>query len=142
MTGPTTYAVVTPARNEAGNLVRLAECLDRQTFAPQAWVIVDNGSTDDTPAVAEQLAESRPWVRVTHAAGAGASVRGGPVARAFHAGWAVLPCEPDVIVKVDADVSFDDDFFVRLVGASQTPASGSPAARATSSRMGSGRSDM
>ncbi len=43
------YALVTPTRNEARDLPRLAGCLHAQTVAPRAWVIVDTGSDDDTP---------------------------------------------------------------------------------------------
>jgi GT2 family glycosyltransferase len=37
--------------------------------------------------------------------------------RAFHAGLAQLSGEPDVVVKLDADVSFDPDHFERLLAA-------------------------
>jgi glycosyltransferase involved in cell wall biosynthesis len=119
-----TYAVVTPARNEAQNLLRLAACLDRQTLPPAHWVIVDNGSSDDTMAVACSLAETRPWLHVAavqHLQGFGDSVRGGPVTRAFHAGYAAIDGEYDVVVKLDADVSFGDDFFAVLVRAFENP---------------------
>jgi biofilm PGA synthesis N-glycosyltransferase PgaC len=119
--GRRTYAVVTPARNEARNLLRLAACLDRQTLPAARWIIVDNGSTDDTMAVARSLGETRPWLSVTEVAGLGNSVRGGPVTRAFHAGYAAIEGEPEVIVKLDADVSFDDGFFAELVGVFDNP---------------------
>ena len=122
MNKPTrTYAVVTPVRNEEENIERLAACLDRQTLAPALWIVVDNGSSDDTLAKARKLGETRAWLRTTALDGLGASVRGGPVTRAFHAGYAAIESMPDVVVKLDADVSFDDDFFARLVGAFDDP---------------------
>jgi glycosyltransferase involved in cell wall biosynthesis len=113
--GPLRYAAVTPARNEADHLPRLAECLARQTVRPTAWVVVDNGSTDRTLEVAQEVAASHDWVRVVSAPGAPGMVRGGPVIRAFNAGLAVLDDVPDVVVKLDADVSFDPDHFERLL---------------------------
>jgi poly-beta-1,6-N-acetyl-D-glucosamine synthase len=110
------YAVVTPARNEAENLRRLAACLAEQTLRPVEWLIVDNGSTDDTPSVAAELAAAHDWIRVVEARGEATPTRGAPVARAFTAGVEALEAEPAVVVKLDADVSFDPDYFERLVG--------------------------
>jgi hypothetical protein len=38
-----TYAVVTPARNEAGSLPTLAESLAAQTVLPTRRILVENG---------------------------------------------------------------------------------------------------
>ncbi len=112
---PLTYAVVTPARNEAENLRRLAASMADQTLRASHWLIVDNGSTDDTIEVARELAERQTWISATEVAGERVATRGGPVARAFAAGLARLPTDADVVVKVDADTSFDADFFERLL---------------------------
>jgi len=50
------YAAITPVRNEEQNLQRLAGSMLRQTRRPASWIIVDNGSTDGTRAVAQDLA--------------------------------------------------------------------------------------
>ena len=108
------YAVVTPARNEAENLGRLAECLAAQTVPPQAWIIVDNGSNDDTVLLARSLRQRHGWVRVECLSSPDPMARGGPIVRAFHWGLKFVG-HPDVIVKLDADVSFERDFFERLL---------------------------
>jgi poly-beta-1,6-N-acetyl-D-glucosamine synthase len=110
------YAVVTPARNESGNLPRLARCLAAQSQRPVSWVIVDNGSTDDTEQRAVELAAAQPWIRVVSARGEAVPTRGGPVARAFMAGVEALDVAADIVVKVDADITVADDYFERLVG--------------------------
>lgn len=109
------YAVVTPARNETENLRRLAGCLLEQTARPHAWVIVDHGSTDGTPSVAAELARGAPWTSVLTLPGERTPTRGGPVARAFVAGVNTLAHTPDVVVKVDADISFGPDYFEGLL---------------------------
>jgi glycosyltransferase involved in cell wall biosynthesis len=117
--GPTVprlaYALVTPARNEAANLGRLAACLLLQTVRPREWVIVDDGSTDRTPSVAATLAAEHPWIRLVRLEAHGEAVRGGAIVRALKAGVAALGAPPDLVVNVDADVSFEPEFFARLL---------------------------
>ena len=112
-----TYAVVTPCRNEGDNLPRLADSLISQTHLPEAWVIVDNGSTDATPAVASRLAGEHPWIRVATIPGDAAADRGGAVVRAFQHGLSLLGDAPEIVVNVDADISMQEDYFERLIGA-------------------------
>jgi biofilm PGA synthesis N-glycosyltransferase PgaC len=111
------YAVITPARNEADNLPRLAGCLAGQTVRPTLWLIVDNGSTDETVAVVRALESQHSWVRLATAPDRTGLARGAPIVRAFHAGIEALEDKPDVVVKLDADVSMDRDYFERLLEA-------------------------
>jgi len=109
------YSLVTPARDEAPNLRRLFSSLTAQTVPPRQWIIVDNGSTDETRDVVEPLTE--PWIRLVSVPGEDRPVPGAPVVRAFVAGLAELADVPDVIVKLDADVSFESTYFERLLEA-------------------------
>ena len=109
------YGVVTPVRNEAANLRRVAAALVAQRLRPAAWVVVDTGSTDETLAVARGLAVEHSWIVVHELAAGAVTMRGGPVVRAFHAGLELLPPAYDLAVKLDADTSFDEDYFDRLV---------------------------
>jgi glycosyltransferase involved in cell wall biosynthesis len=113
------YAVVTPARDEAANLVRLADALLAQTLRPRAWVIVDDGSRDDTAGIAAAFVQRHDWISVLPGPGASPGslrdgLREGRDLLAFRAGLRALP-DADVVVKVDADVSFDADYFERLL---------------------------
>ena len=110
-----TYTIVTPARDEADNLPRLASCLLDQTVKPHAWHIVDNGSTDATLELARQLAAEHDWIRVLSIPGASAANRGAPVVRALKAGIAAVSEAPEVLINVDADISVDPDYFERLL---------------------------
>jgi glycosyltransferase involved in cell wall biosynthesis len=109
------YAVVTPVRDEAENLPRLAECLRGQTFRPTVWVIVDNGSSDGTLELAEELARREAWVKVLTVPDDAPVLRGGRVVRAFQAGLTPVDEAAEVIVKLDADVSMAPDYFARLL---------------------------
>ena len=109
------YAIITPARNEAESLPRLAAALEQQTHPPAQWIIVENGSTDQTVEVAQAIAAEYRWARLLVLPSAGARERGAPIVRALHAGLAALDRCCDVVVNVDADVTFEGDYFARLL---------------------------
>ena len=115
-----TYAVVTPARDELENLARLAESMSSQTQLPTWWVIVDDGSEDGTVELGERLVAEHDWIilRTPEPATDGqlaAGRREGRDLLAFRRGAEALPGPVDVIVKVDADTSFDPDYFATLI---------------------------
>lgn len=114
---PLTYALVTPARDEAGNLRRLAASVEAQTVHPVEWVIVDNGSADGTADVVLELAARLPWVRLVRSPGAVGAARGAPIVRAFMAGLESLESDPEIVVKLDADLSFPPEHFEGLLAA-------------------------
>jgi glycosyltransferase involved in cell wall biosynthesis len=112
-----TYSVVTPVRNESENLRRLQRWITAQTVTPNSWVIVDTGSTDDSLEIARAFERELAWIRVLALPPTDDAGRGAPVVRAFHAGLGLLDPLPDVIVKVDADVSMGEDYFCCLLEA-------------------------
>ena len=117
MSGRLSYAVVTPAHNEGVHLPRLAECMRAQTVIPTEWIIVDNGSTDDTAQVAAEITSALPWARSIFMPKDDEAPRGAPVVRAFHAGLDALAENAQVVTKLDADVTFETDFFARIMDA-------------------------
>ena len=44
----TKYVLITPARNEEAFIEKTLASMAAQTVLPQRWVIVDDGSTDDS----------------------------------------------------------------------------------------------
>jgi glycosyltransferase involved in cell wall biosynthesis len=111
------YVAITPARDEAENLARVGACLAAQTVRPTEWVIVDNGSVDGTREVALDLVARHPWIRLLAVRGERSPVRGGPIVRAFVTGLGSLETLPDVVVKLDADLTMEPDYFERLLAA-------------------------
>jgi cellulose synthase/poly-beta-1,6-N-acetylglucosamine synthase-like glycosyltransferase len=109
------YAVITPVRDEASNLPRLGAALAAQTCRPANWIIVDTGSKDETVRIATAIAAEFPWVSLEHLPDQTRLARGAPIVRAFHHGLATLQDLPDVVVKLDADISFEPDYFERLL---------------------------
>ncbi|MBM2822870.1 MAG: glycosyltransferase family 2 protein [Thermoleophilia bacterium] len=111
------YAIVTPVRDEVANLERIASCVASQTARPEAWVLVENGSTDETPDIAARLADEHTWVHVLRAGLLDAEERGAPIVHAFHLGVSLLQPRPEVIVQLDADLSFPPYYFEQLLRA-------------------------
>jgi len=113
--GHGTYMLITTARNEATFIGLTIKSVLAQTVRPAKWVIVSDGSTDGTDEVVKTYAAQHDWIELVrqperterHFAGKAA---------AFNAGYArVKDLEYDVIGNVDADVTFDEDYFASLV---------------------------
>ena len=117
MTEPLAYVVITPALDEAENLRRLAGCLEQQTIRPRSWIVVDNGSVDETPELLRELAVRHAWIEVLTIPGERSAPRGAPIVRAFHAGLELVGDPLAVVVKLDADVSLEPDYFARQLAA-------------------------
>jgi biofilm PGA synthesis N-glycosyltransferase PgaC len=106
-----TYAVVSPVRDEAAYLMTTARSLLSQTVRPRAWVIVDDGSADETATIADRLAADHAWISVVRRARRTTRERGGPIVRAFAAGLAALDIRDDIIVKLDGDLQLPAHYF-------------------------------
>ncbi len=57
------FAIVTPAYNEARYIGITIKSVLAQTILPQRWVIVDDGSTDETPLIVHKYAVQYPWIQ-------------------------------------------------------------------------------
>ena len=86
----------------------------QQTILPQEWVIVNDGSTDNTDAIIDEYARQYPWIRVVHRENRGFRKAGGGVVDAFNEGYrAIQSRDWEFVVKLDGDLSFEPDYFER-----------------------------
>jgi biofilm PGA synthesis N-glycosyltransferase PgaC len=105
------YAVISPMRDEARHLPRLAEALAQQQLRPARWVIVDDGSTDGTRELAHELAERHDWIMAVDSGSGHERARGAPIVEAFNTGLRQLDGEPDFVVKLDGDLYVPPHYF-------------------------------
>lgn len=108
------YVIVSPVRNEAAYLDDTIRCVVSQTVRPSEWVIVDDGSSDQTGAIADRAAEQHGWVHVVHRDDRGQRLAARGVMEAVNDGLrAVRTSDWDFLVKLDGDLSFQPDYFER-----------------------------
>ena len=99
-------SVVLPTWNRAPMLRRAVESVRAQTLADWELVVVDDGSTDDTPAVLEGLAAFEDRLRVV-------VVPHGGVSRARNAGIAAAGAEH--VAFLDSDNTWQPDFLATML---------------------------
>jgi glycosyltransferase involved in cell wall biosynthesis len=110
------YLVITPARNEQAFLELTIQSMTRQTILPVCWLIVSDGSTDRTDEIVLRHAAQHDWIELYRMPGRTTRDFGGK-ARCFNTGYEHIKHLPhQVIVSLDADITFQPDYFEYLLG--------------------------
>jgi biofilm PGA synthesis N-glycosyltransferase PgaC len=110
-----TYALVTPARNEADFIEGTIRAVLGQTIRPFRWMIVSDGSTDGTDALVGDYAARHQWIELLRMPERPDRHFGGK-ALAFNAAWEkIRHLTFDIIGSLDADISFGPDYFEYLL---------------------------
>jgi poly-beta-1,6-N-acetyl-D-glucosamine synthase len=109
------YAIITPARNEEQHIRLTLESMVRQSHPPVRWVIVSDGSTDRTDEIVGEYVGRTDWIEFLRL----------PVERnrtfaakvhAFNAGLErIRSLSFDIVGNLDADISFEPDYFEFLL---------------------------
>lgn len=110
------YVVVTPVRDEARHFAHTIKSVLSQSHPPLAWVIVDDGSTDETPQIIRERARDVPWVTAL-STGSEQRQLGSAEVLAFNRGLAAIHPDTkfDFVVKLDGDVHLEPDYFERVL---------------------------
>lgn len=109
------YVLVTPARNEERTIAQTLQSVASQTRLPEEWVIVDDGSTDQTCEIIESFVHRAPYLRLVRTSVTGPRDFASAV-RATEKGYASLQTtEYEFIGLLDADVRFQPDYFKDLI---------------------------
>jgi len=110
------YVLISPCRDEAEYLRRTLDSVAAQSVPPALWVIVDDGSTDETPAILEEYSRRLPYLRVIRRTDRGRRQVGPGVIEAFYAGLETVCLEDfDYVCKLDMDLDLPVRYFELLM---------------------------
>src|ERR1700730_8537939 len=110
------YLLISPCRDEAQYLRRTLDSVAAQSVPPALWVVVDDGSTDETPLVLEEYARRLAYLRVVRRTDRGRRAVGPGVIEAFYAGLETVRLKDfDYLCKLDMDLDLPSRSFELLL---------------------------
>ena len=110
------YCLITPCRDEAAYARRSLDSVVKQSVPPTKWIIVDDGSTDQTPQILAEYAARFPFIQIVTRKDRGKRAVGPGVIDAFYAGWEqIRPADYDYVCKLDLDLDLPPGYFEGLM---------------------------
>jgi glycosyltransferase involved in cell wall biosynthesis len=110
------YCLITPCRDEQQYARKTLDSVAAQSAPPALWLIVDDGSTDQTPAILAEYATKYPFIRVLRREDRGFRKLGGGVIDAFYHGYdSIRPRDFDFVCKLDLDLELPPKYFQTLM---------------------------
>ena len=110
------YVLISPCRNESRYMRQTLDSVVGQSVRPARWVIVDDGSTDDTPEILADYAARYDWIQVVSREDRGHRAVGPGVIDAFYAGYAAIePTDYEFLCKLDLDLRLPPRYFEILM---------------------------
>jgi biofilm PGA synthesis N-glycosyltransferase PgaC len=109
------YVVLTAARNEERFIRSTITSLVSQTVKPVRWIVASDNSTDRTDEIVLAAAHTHPWItllRLADGEGRGFDAKARAIAAAYASVGAL---DFEVVVNMDADVTFGPDFCAYLL---------------------------
>jgi len=106
------YVLISPCRNEAAYMRETLDSVIAQSLRPAKWVIVDDGSTDDTPRILAEYARRHDWIEIVTRGDRGGRSVGRGVIEAFYAGYRTInPDDYEYLCKLDLDLRLPPRYF-------------------------------
>ncbi|WP_442846505.1 glycosyltransferase [Leeuwenhoekiella sp. H156] len=103
-------AVIIPAYNEADLIAKTLDSLLAQSYKAESIIVVDDGSTDETPKIIASYAEKHLEIQLVEKNSEAAHLPGSKVVQAFNYGLKHLKSDYDLLCKFDADLIFPADY--------------------------------
>ena len=95
---------------------RTLDSVAAQSVPPTLWVVIDDGSSDDTPNILEEYSSRLPYLRVVKRVDRGERKVGPGVIEAFYAGLDIVNLDDfDYLCKLDLDLDLPPHYFEKLM---------------------------
>ena len=110
------YLIVSPCRDEARFIRRTLDSVAAQSIKPALWVVVDDGSSDETPEILAGYAQRLPFMKVLRRPQRRERSLGPGVVDAFYAGLDTVSLDDfDYVCKLDMDLDLPQRYFELLM---------------------------
>jgi biofilm PGA synthesis N-glycosyltransferase PgaC len=110
------YVLISPCRDEAKYMRQTMDSVIAQSIRPAKWIIVDDGSTDQTPQILADYRVNHDWIEVVTRNDRGYRLVGPGVIEAFYAGYETInPDDYDYLCKLDLDLRLPPRYFETLM---------------------------
>ena len=120
------YILITPVNNEEKTLSIVIESVIKQTKKPALWLIIDDGSTDNSPKIIKNFMSQHDWIKTIH-------LPPKPRDIVFHVSYVyksgfdsiIKYCEDNnieynFIASLDADTVLEPEYFEKIVNEFET----------------------
>jgi glycosyltransferase involved in cell wall biosynthesis len=109
------YYIVIPSYNEEAFIALTLQSLISQTVLPSKIVVVNDNSTDKTAEIVLDFAKENPYISLVNKTSENIHLPGSKVIQAFQKGFETLDENYDLIVKIDADLIFPENYFETVI---------------------------
>lgn len=111
------YVLISPCRNEAAYMKQTLDSVIDQSIRPAKWIIVDDGSTDQTPEILREYRAKHNWIEIVTRSDRGRRSVGPGVIDAFYDGYKTIsPDDYEYLCKLDLDLRLPPRYFEILIG--------------------------
>jgi len=110
------YVLISPCRDEADYMRQTLDSVIAQSVRPAKWVIVDDGSMDETPQILAEYVIKHEWIELVTRIDRGQRAVGPGVVDAFYAGLNTINIDEfTYLCKLDLDLRLPPRYFEILM---------------------------
>lgn len=114
------YVLISPCRDESDYMRQTLDSVAAQSVLPEKWVIIDDGSTDETPEILANYAKRHEWIEIVTRSNRGRRAVGPGVIDAFYAGLDTINLDDfEYLCKLDLDLEIPSVYFERVMAQMQ-----------------------